>query len=390
MTLLSRLSLLALFALVLVGCDRDPQSVSATPPPPPTVIAAPAQVGTVEDEADFIGRVVAIDKVELRARVQGFLQQRAFTEGQTVAIGALLFQIEPEPYEAIVVQRQADLAKAQADEINANAQLKRGQELLAQKNIAQSRVDELQAAESIAQAGIAQARAALAAAELDLSYTRIAAPVAGRIGLANYTVGNLVGPSSGPLATIVSRDPIHVRFPVTQRELLEARRRIEDDGGEARDLVAHLRLPDGSTYEHAGHLDFVDVTTDPGTDSVTLRAQIPNPDGILVDGQYVGVSLQTSEPTSAILIPQSALQVDQQGVFVLIVDADRKAQVRRLQTGANHGSNVVVTQGLTEGELVIVEGIQKVRPGEAVIATPPQTLQPPEAAVAIDTQGGAS
>lgn len=390
MTLLSRLSLLALFALVLVGCDRDPRSVSATPPPPPTVIAAPAQVGTVEDEADFIGRVVAIDKVELRARVQGFLQQRAFTEGQTVAIGALLFQIEPEPYEAIVVQRQADLAKAQADEINANAQLKRGQELLAQKNIAQSRVDELQAAESIAQAGIAQARAALAAAELDLSYTRIAAPVAGRIGLANYTVGNLVGPSSGPLATIVSRDPIHVRFPVTQRELLEARRRIEDDGGEARDLVAHLRLPDGSTYEHAGHLDFVDVTTDPGTDSVTLRVQIPNPDGILVDGQYVGVSLQTSEPTSAILIPQSALQVDQQGVFVLIVDADRKAQVRRLQTGANHGSNVVVTQGLTEGELVIVEGIQKVRPGEAVIATPPQTLQPPEAAVAIDTQGGAS
>ncbi len=244
------------------------------------------------------------------------------------------------------------------------------EELLKSKNIAQSQVDELTAAASIADAGIAQAKAALAAAELDLGYTKVTAPVAGRIGLAKYTVGNLVGPSSGALATIVSRDPIYVQFPLTQREFLAAKRDIEGKGGDAKDVVVRVRLPDGSLYDQPGKLNFVDVTTDPGTDTVTLRAQIPNPDGILVDGQYVGVTVQAGEPESAIVIPQSALQVDQQGVFVMIVDADNKAQIRRIQAGATQGADVVVNSGLKEGELVITEGIQKVRPGQEVSATP--------------------
>ena len=136
----------------------------------------------------------------------------------------------------------------------------------------------------------------------------------------------------------------------------------------------NARLPDGVLYDHPGHLDFVDVTTDQGTDSVTLRAELPNPDSILVDGQYVGVVVQSGEPESAILIPQSALQVDQQGVFVLIVDADSKAQVRRIETGQVKNADIAVKKGIKEGELVITEGIQKVRPGQVVKAAPVQTV----------------
>jgi len=185
-------------------------------------------------------------------------------------------------------------------------------------------------------------------------------------------VGNLVGPASGTLATLISHDPIHVQFPLTQRELLQAKRKIQKKGGSVKDVVVGARLPDGSAYEQKGRLDFVDVTTDPGTDTVTLRAEFPNPDRILVDGQYVGVTVQASEAKSEIVVPQSSLQVDQQGVFVMIVDADNKAQVRRIQMGQNQGTEVAVTSGLSEGDLVITLGIQKIRPGQVVSVAPAQ------------------
>ena len=367
--------LCAALTLVLTGCEPAKPTAAKREMPPPSVIAVAAETRTIEDEAKFVGRVVAVDRVELRARVEGFLKERRFKEGQTVVVGDVLFLIEPDQYAAVVEQREADLEKAKADSQNADAQLARGLELLKQKNIAQAKVDELQAAAAVAKASIAQAQAALNAARLDLSYTRITAPIAGRIGLANLSVGNLVGPSSGVLATIVSRDPIHVQFPVTQRDLLAARRQIESKGGDPRKVVIQVRLPNGKLYEHSGHLDFVDVTTDRATDSVTLRAELPNPDGLLVDGQYVGVVVQSGEPESAILIPQSALQVDQQGLYVLIVDAEGKAQVRRVKTGQTKGAEIAVTQGLNAGDLVIVEGIQGVTPGQPVKAAPPQQAE---------------
>ncbi len=355
---------------VLAGCGTEDAAAPAVAGPPPAVVVVPAKRESVEEQTQFVGRVVAMDRVELQARVQGFLKERKFTEGQEVKVGEVLFLIEPEQYQAVVVQREADLAKATADTENARAQLARGRELLKQKNIAQSEVDKLQAAESIAQAGIAQAKAALDAAKLDLSYTRIIAPIAGRIGLSKYTVGNLVGPTSGALAIIVSRDPIDVQFPVTQRDLLEARQDIEEQGGDPGNVVVLARLSDDSLYDHRGKLDFIDVTTDRGTDTVTLRARFPNPDGYLVDGQYVGVLVQDATPTMEILVPQAALQIDQQGTSVLIVSAENKVEVRRIQTGPTVGVNVTVRSGLTEGDLVITEGIQKVRPGMVVSAVP--------------------
>lgn len=362
-------------AFGITGCEPAKPTAAQREMPPPSVIAVAAETKTIEEEAKFVGRVVAVDRVELRARVEGFLKERRFQEGQTVAVGDVLFEIEPDQYAAVVEQRAADLAKAKADSQNADAQLKRGQELLGQKNIAQAKVDELQAAAAVAKAGIAQAEAALTAARLDLSYTQITAPIAGRIGLANLSVGNLVGPSAGVLATLVSRDPIHVQFPVTQRDLLAARRQIESKGGDPRKVVIQVRLPDGQLYEHSGHLDFVDVTTDRATDSVTLRAELPNPKGVLVDGQYVGVVVQSGEPEAAILVAQSALQVDQQGLYVLVVDAESKAQVRRVKTGQAKGAEIAVTHGLSAGDLVIVEGIQGVTPGQPVKAAPPQRAE---------------
>lgn len=362
--------------LALAGCGDKPQpSAPGLAAPPPSVVATRAIREAVTEQAVFVGRVVAQDRVELRARVEGFLKERRFTEGQEVEVGEVLFLIEPDQYQAVVSQREADLAKARADEENAAAQLKRGEELLKDKNIAPSKVDELRAAASIARASIAQAQAALDAAKLDLSYTQITAPVAGRIGLARYSVGNLVGPGSGSLATLVSTDPISIQFPVTQRERLMARRDMAAQGETPRTIEVLARLPDHSVYAHTGRLDFIDVTTDAGTDSVTVRAVFPNPDGILVDGQFVGVLLQQDRPQMGITVPQSALQIDQQGVYVLVIDDQGKAQIRRIQTGPVQGPRITVKQGLAEGELVIVEGTQKVRPGQVVSATPPQTLE---------------
>ncbi|WP_295455063.1 efflux RND transporter periplasmic adaptor subunit [uncultured Thiodictyon sp.] len=368
------LVLSAIAALVLLaGCGAETSQGPAVVAPPPAVVVVAAKQGAVEEQGQFVGRVVAPERVELQARVQGFLKERKFTEGQQVKVGELLFVIEPDQYQAVVTQREADLTKAVADEQNARAQLARGQELVKQKNIAQSEVDKLQAAQSIAKAGIAQAQAALDAAKLDLAYTRIPAPVAGRIGLSKYSVGTLVGPSSGILATIVSSDPIDVQFPVTQRELLEARRDIEEGGGDPSKVVVSARLSDDSLYPQKGKLNFIGVTTDRGTDTVTLRAVFPNPKGHLVDGQYVGVLVQDDTPTMAILVPQSALQIDQQGTSVLIVTAQHKVEVRRIETGSTVGAEVVVSKGLSVGDLVITEGIQKVRPGMVVTTAPAQT-----------------
>nr|WP_296751044.1 efflux RND transporter periplasmic adaptor subunit [Thioalkalivibrio sp.] len=362
------------FIVLVAGCGSDGPGTEAGTIPAPAVTVVQLEPEPVTETMEFVGRVTARERVELRARVPGFLRERNFVEGQNVSAGDRLFLIEPEPYQAVLAQREADLNRVQAEFTNARAQLRRGEELLKDNNIPRARVDELRAAETVAQAGIAQAEAALQAAQMNLDYTEVLAPIDGSIGLARYSVGNLVGPESGVLATLVQQDPIYVQFPLTQRDLLTKRRAVLERGGDPTAVVVHLRLADRSRYEHAGQVDFVDVAVDPGTDTVLLRSLFANPDSLLLPGQYIEVLVESGEPEIALLLPQSALQIDQTGVFVLVLDDEERVQVRRIETRQMVGARIVVKTGLAPGDRVVVEGVQKVRPGQTVTAAP---WQPP-------------
>ena len=338
-------------------------------PPPPAVSVTPVTTRQVTETIDYIGRLTAVDKVDIVARVPGFLEERKFKEGQYVKKGDLLFRIEQATYKAAVEEARATLAKAKATEVNAKLQLDRGKELVRNQNIPQSTVDQREADEEAAQASVMEAQAALDQAEINLGYTEIRSPIDGRIGLAIFTEGNLVQPSSGKLATIVSQDPIYVTFQVSQRNLLDYFRRRAEDPGKNTHVNVRIKLPNGTIYPHAGVSDFLDVQVDPTTDTVTVRATVPNPDHVLIPGGVVGVTVERGAPKSALTVPQAAVLLDQAGRYVLVVDAAKKVEQRRITTGAEQGRDIVVTDGLKEGEQVIVEGIQKVRPGQVVTAT---------------------
>lgn len=376
-SLLKRVRFVALLgAAVLAACGDGSQTAEA--PQQPQVI--PVGVVQVKPEPvtiaeTFVGRIEAQQKVEVRARVSGFLQERAFEEGQVVARGRLLFRIERQVYETVVEQRRADLASARAEKQNADVQLARARELAQRDNIAQATVDEREAAARSAEAAVLQARAALRQAEIDLGYTDIEAPIAGRIGRALYDVGDLVGPDSGALAEIVSQDPVYVLFPVSQRTLLEVQRAAGDRGVSADDFVVRLRLTDGTGYPHPGRVDFLGISVDRGTDTVPVRAVVPNSEGLLRDGQFVQAVIERAEQERAIIVSQGAIQTDQQGNFVLAVSGEGTVEIRRVETGETlDRGRVVVRSGLNEGDRVIVQGIQRVRPGIRVDPYPAEDM----------------
>ncbi|HEY2594707.1 MAG TPA: efflux RND transporter periplasmic adaptor subunit, partial [Chloroflexota bacterium] len=271
--------------ILIAGCG----AAAAQAPAPPSVTVTPVVSRQVTETGDFVGRIVAIDKVDIVARIAGFIEQRNFTEGQRVKTGDLLFRIEQATYQAAVDQQRANLAKAKATEVNATLQLKRGQELVANHNIPQSTVDQREADADAAHADVVQAQALLEQAQINLGYTEIRSPIDGRIGLATFTVGNLVQPSSGKLATIVSQDPIYVTFQVSERDVIDYKQRLAASVDKNPHLTIHVKLPNGSTYPLPGTTNFLDVLVDPNTDTEQVRAQVPNPDGLLVPGGVVGV-----------------------------------------------------------------------------------------------------
>lgn len=352
------------------------QSPAPAAPAPSVVVAAVAKKD-LTPALKFTGRVEAVDKVELRARVDGYLEKRDFTEGQMVKKGDLLFRIEQQQYQARVEIAQANLARAQATQQNTGYQLRRGQELLRNNNIAASVVDERAAADAEARASVQQMKAALTEAQISLGYTDVFAPFAGQIGQSIYSVGNYVGPSSNALATLVSRDPMHVTFPVSQRELLDLRKTSEETGANRSSLTVRLQLADGQLYAETGSVDFLDVQVSAATDSVTARAVVSNPKLALIDGQLVTVVIEIALSQAALFIPQRAVQFDQSGYFVLVVGTDNKVVVRRVGLGEGRGTEVVITSGLEVNERVIVEGIQKVRPNQVVqVADPAGEARP--------------
>ncbi|HYJ44812.1 MAG: efflux RND transporter periplasmic adaptor subunit [Tardiphaga sp.] len=359
----------ALFGLAgaLAGCG-DGKQAQAPAAPPPAVTVVKAVEEDIRPQYRFTGRVEAIYKVDLRARVDGFLEKRLFIEGADVKEGELLFTIEKGQYQAAVDEAKAGIVTAEAALKLADIEFSRQSELVLKNVGAQARLDEATAKQGEARGTLLQQKATLERAQLNLSYTDIRAPIAGRIGRANFAVGNFVGPSSGSLATIVSQDPIYVGFPVTQREILAYRAEQSSPGAPA-EVVVYLQLADGSRYKHAGKINFLDVTVSQGTDTVLVRASFPNPERTLVDGQLVAVVLESGKPQIVVVVPGQSLQLDQTGAFVLVVDNENKVQVRRVELGGPRGTNMVLRKGLNVGERVVTEGIQRIRPGLVVNAT---------------------
>ena len=372
-----RVTILAAILLGIAGCGDGGENTAqpAQPAAPPAVGVVAVAEAEITPAVSFVGRVDAIDRVDVRARVTGFLEERAFDEGAQVQSDDLLFQIEQAPFQAEVDAAKAQLASAQADLKNAQLQLERGQELLQKKNIPAAEVDAREAARDMAKAGVLRAEATVRQAEINLSYTTIRSPIAGRIGRSTYTVGNLVSPDSGVLASIVSQDPIYVTFPVSLRVLLEVQKEAEAAGGGQRATVVQVRLPDGTMYDQDGQVNFWDVQVDPTTDTIPVRAQFPNPTGYLIENAFVTVFVRYAEPETALVIPQRALQADQGGTFALVVGADDKAERRQVVLADSGRPGVAaVTQGLSAGDRVIVDGIQRVRVGQVV--SPSETTAP--------------
>ena len=315
-----------------------------------------------------VGRVNAVDRVEIRARVSGVLEARRFEEGRLVEKGQVLYAIEREPYEVVVAQYQAELASADASLAKADADLARAKELRRRGTLAAADLDTAEADRAVANANLLRARAALARAELDLGYTEIKSPIAGRISISNFSVGNLITPESGTLATITSVNPVYVDIAVSAKRILAARKSGIDI--ENPTVVPFLTLADGSDYAEPGKFVYLSPEVDRETDTMTGRARFENGAGLLVPGDFVTVAVRAKEPVHAIVVPQAAVQRDKQGYFVLIADPADKVEKRRVKTGDTVDSSWRIDEGLTEGERVIVQGVQKVRPGLSVTARP--------------------
>ena len=359
---------LGLFLALAPGCDERKPSAAAAPPKPAVGVRTAAMKG-VNQSFVFVGHIKAIYKVDLRARIEGFLEKVLFHEGQPVKTGDLLYQIEKVQFEAQVEQAKANVASAEAQTTNAQLQYNRSLELSKSSYSPQSVVDQNKAALDSAKASVLQTKAALTQALVNLDYTDIRSPIDGRIGRTAYQIGNLVNPASGVLATIVSQDPIYVLFPVSVRDLDTIREARQREGGGIAKIEIRVRLSNGQNYPQRGVWNLTDPQVDQTTDTLIMRAIIPNPDGMLIDGQFVTAEIRERQEEPRLVIPQAALQIDQSGYYVLVVDGEHKVEQRRIQTGPNQGTDVVVASGVKEGENVIVDGVQKVRPGQVVQET---------------------
>lgn len=356
-TLKKILTALLITAAASLACADDSR-------PLPAVVVQQVSETEVKESFRMVGRIEAAAKVDLLARVSGFLEQRMFTEGKMVAAGDPLFLIEPATYEIAKQQAEAELAGARAGLKNTEAQLARNRTLRKRGAVSQSQLDLSVAERDQARANVLKAEAGLRAAQLDLDYTLVKSPIAGRIGKAHYSNGNLVGPNSSKLATVVQLDPIYVELSVSEKDMIQARR----DGLTIDNppVAPSLELSDGSAYEHPGAFNFVNPEVDTNTDTIRVRATFPNPDGVLLPGQFVHVAVQSKQAERVISVPQSAVQKDREGFFVLSVNKDNKVELRRVKMGEQFEGRWRVEHGLMKGERVIIQGLQKARPGTVV------------------------
>lgn len=356
----------ALLALAIGACSR-----SAPPaPPPPEVGVVTARAADIPLTRSYPGRLAATLTAQVRARVTGVVLERAYKEGTDVRAGDILFKIDPAPLQASLRQAEGQLAQAEASAHNAALTAQRSQQLGVKGVLSKQDVDNALAAAAEADAAVKAARANAENARINLGYATVTAPISGRAGRANVTQGALVSPTdANPLTTVQAIDPIYANFSEPMAEV-EKLRRAQHSGGlklAAPDQVeVHIVLPDGSEYPHAGTLDFTDLAVDPTTGAVDLRAQLPNPERALLPGMFVNIRLALGTLHGAFLLPQDAIQRDNDGAFVFVVGADDQLVEKRVELGDQRGGNWIVTGGIANGARVVVSGVQKAQPGEQV------------------------
>jgi membrane fusion protein (multidrug efflux system) len=365
------LSALALAALAVAGCGKPPARPPQTPEAGFVVMRAQAQPLTTE----LPGRTSPLAISEVRPQVNGIVQERLFTEGSTVKKGQPLYRINPAPYQAAVNQAKAQLANVEASLATVKLKAERYADLVKIKAVSQQDYDDAQAAARQGEAQVLQAKAALETAQINLGYTDIKAPISGRIGVSAITQGALATAGQATaLTTIQTLDPIYVDVTQSSAELLRLERSIQ--GGQVRkdaplSAKVKLLLEDGSTYPLEGRLQFTDVTVDPNSGAVTLRAEFPNPQGMLLPGMFVRAVITQAVAPDAILVPQQAVSRDPKGgATVLVVNAQNKAELRPIEIGQAVGPNWIATKGLNPGDKVISEGLQRIRDGAAVRPVP--------------------
>ena len=350
--------------VLLTGCaDEQPER------PIVEVVVDKVVLEPYRPQSEYVGRLLARDDVTIEARVSGYLLTRDFREGEVVEAGEILFTIEASEYEADLARAKADLAAALANQANAQRNYNRGKDLLPRGAISQAEMDDLTAKKLDADARIESANAQITSAEVNLGFTTISAPITGRIGRSTASVGDLVGPNYGQLTTLVSIDPIEALFQITEATYVAAMgaRMLDTPSPEAiSDIEVSLELTNGKIYPQVGKIDYIANRVDESTGTLEARARIPNPAGLLVPGQYVRVLLQDTHLMEALFLPQSAVQADQQGSFVLVVDGSNQVVRHNVELGDRFDHLVLVHKGVKKGDRVIVQGLQQVRPGMPV------------------------
>ncbi|WP_422023610.1 efflux RND transporter periplasmic adaptor subunit [Roseibium sp.] len=368
-----------LAAAVLAGCSDNSANQQTEAPPPPAVTVAKIEKTDIRQSARFVGQVAAVDQVDLVARVSGFLENKAVPDGSVVKKGDQLFTIEKAQYEASLLKAKADVASAKADAALKAADEKRDKDLFEKGHVSEAAYEATLAQKEQAEALVEAAESAQKQAELNLSYTDVSAPFPGQMGKTTYSVGEVVGPNTQPLAKLIRLAPVYVNFSVSESEYLNA---VKNHGINPSDIDASkspdikLILPNGQQYEEVGKIVYIDNAVDPTTGTIAFRGQFANEDIRLLAGTYVTVILEAPETETALVVPQSAIQRDQQGDFALQVADDKTVKQVYLDLGQQVDTNFVVKKGLDEGAEVIVEGLQKVRPGVEV--DPVLTSQPAE------------
>ncbi len=366
--------LIAAALSILAGCGRGQQQAGA-PPPPTVTVTGPVQ-RTVVDQDEYVGRFVAVDSVEVRSRVSGYLSEIHFTDGQMVKQGDLLFVIDHRPFQIALDQMRANLAQARANLAFTEADLARGQELLHNKTITEQTYDQRTQAKRVAEASVAAQEAMVHSAELDLNqYSELRAPVDGRIGDRRVSVGNLVnggtGANSTMLATIVSVDPIRFEFTFDEASYLRYQRfagaSTQMASGQGGVPVA-LKLIDEPDFQHAGKMDFVDNVIDRSSGTIRGRAVLQNPDGLFTPGMFGRIRVPGSPPYTALLIPDAAVGTEQSRKYVLVVDDGGVARQKYVTLGQLDDGLRVIKDGLAAADRVITNGLMRARPGTKVTA----------------------